>query len=148
MSPYDPLVPHFKARYDVNNQEFSISGVVRPQTIDELAPSIALLKDLISRVRGVLYVNIKRLTQMNNTAFHAFSRVIIDACRAYPDLKFVVVTSSVVGWTTQKFRRLSGIEPQHHRRGVRQRVLSGPEFSGRRRIHPDPSHTDEDDLAP
>lgn len=111
MTPYDPLVPHFKARYDVNNQEFSISGVVRPQTIDELAPSIALLKDSISRVRGVLYVNIRRLTQMNNTAFHAFSRVIIDACRAYPDLRFVIVTSSVVGWTTQKFRRLSGIEP-------------------------------------
>ena len=74
MSPYD-YFPRFKAQYDANNQEFSISGVVRPQSIEELAPSIALLRELIDRVRGVFYVNIKRLTQMNNTAFHVFSRV-------------------------------------------------------------------------
>jgi ubiquinone/menaquinone biosynthesis C-methylase UbiE len=107
---YD-LLPRYKAQYDVNNQEFSISGMVRPQSIEELAPSIAILRDSISRVRGVLYVNIKRLTQMNNTAFHAFSRVIIDACRTRPDLEFVIITSSVVGWTTRKFGRLSRIEP-------------------------------------
>ncbi|RWM79267.1 MAG: methyltransferase domain-containing protein [Mesorhizobium sp.] len=110
MSPYD-LLPRFKAQYDANSQEFSISGVVRPQAIDELGPSIALLRDAISRVRGVLYVNVRRLTQMNNAAFHSFSRIIIDACRARPDLKFVVITSSVVGWTSRKFGRLSGIEP-------------------------------------
>ena len=110
MSPYD-LLPRFKAQYDANNQEFSISGVVRPQAIDELGPSIALLRDAIGRVRGVLYVNVRRLTQMNNAAFHAFSRIIIDACRARPDLKFVIITSSVVGWTSRKFGRLSGIEP-------------------------------------
>jgi ubiquinone/menaquinone biosynthesis C-methylase UbiE len=107
---YD-LLPRYKAQYDVNNQEFSISGMVRPQSIEELAPSITILRDSISRVRGVLYVNIKRLTQMNNTAFHAFSRVIIDACRTRPDLEFVIITSSVVGWTTRKFGRLSRIEP-------------------------------------
>ncbi|MER9407061.1 class I SAM-dependent methyltransferase [Mesorhizobium caraganae] len=109
MSHYD-LLPRFKAQYDANNQEFSISGVVRPQAIDELGPSIALLRDAIGRVRGILYVNVRRLTQMNNAAFHAFSRIIIDACRAQPDLKFVVITSSVVGWTSRKFGRLSGIE--------------------------------------
>lgn len=110
MSPYD-LLPRFRAQYDANSQEFSISGVVRPQAIDELGPSIALLRDAIGRVRGVLYVNVRRLTQMNNAAFHTFSRTIIDACRARPDLKFVVITSSVVGWTSRKFGRLSGIEP-------------------------------------
>ncbi|TGP55116.1 methyltransferase domain-containing protein [bacterium M00.F.Ca.ET.159.01.1.1] len=110
MSPYN-LLPRFKAQYDANNQEFSISGVVRPQAIDELGPSLALLRDAIGRVRGLLYVNVRRLTQMNNAAFHAFSRIIIDACRARPDLRFVVITSSVVGWTSRKFGRLSGIEP-------------------------------------
>jgi ubiquinone/menaquinone biosynthesis C-methylase UbiE len=110
LNPYD-LLPRFKAQYDANNQEFSISGVVRPQAIDELGPSIALLRDAIGRVRGVLYVNVRRLTQMNNAAFHAFSRIILDACRARPDLKFIVITSSVVGWTSRKFGRLSGIEP-------------------------------------
>ncbi|TIP80559.1 MAG: methyltransferase domain-containing protein [Mesorhizobium sp.] len=110
MSPYD-LLPRFRAQYDANSQEFSISGVVRPQAIDELGSSIALLRDAIGRVRGVLYVNVRRLTQMNNAAFHSFSRTIIDACRARPDLKFVIITSSVVGWTSRKFGRLSGIEP-------------------------------------
>ncbi|CAN7540983.1 methyltransferase domain-containing protein [Mesorhizobium sp. LjNodule214] len=110
MTPYD-LLPRFKAQYDANSQEFSISGVVRPQAIDELGPSIALLRDAIGRVRGVLYVNVRRLTQMNNAAFHAFSRIILDACRARLDLRFVVITSSVVGWTSRKFGRLSGIEP-------------------------------------
>jgi ubiquinone/menaquinone biosynthesis C-methylase UbiE len=110
LSAYN-LYPRFRAQYDVNDQEFSISGILRPQSIDELAASIALLKESIARVRGTLFVNVKRLTQMNNTAFHAFSRVIIDACRARPDLRFVLVTSSVVGWTTRKFGRLNGIEP-------------------------------------
>lgn len=110
MNPYG-LLPRFKAQYDANNQEFSISGVVRPQAIDELGPAIALLRDAIGRVRGVLYFNVRRLTQMNNATFHTFSRIIIDACRARPDLKFVVITSSVVGWTSRKFGRLSGIEP-------------------------------------
>lgn len=106
-----PTGGRFKAHFDLNNQEFSIAGSVRPQTIDELAPSLALLKESIDNVRGVLYVNVRRLAQMNNTAFHAFSRVIIDACRVRPDLRFVIVTSSVVGWTTRKFGRLSKIEP-------------------------------------
>lgn len=110
MTPFDSF-PRFRAQYDGNNQEFSISGVLRPQSIEELAPSMALLRESIARVRGVFHLNIRRLTQMNNTAFHAFSRVLLDACRARPDLKFVVITSSVVGWTTQKFGRLSGIEP-------------------------------------
>lgn len=101
----------FKAHFDLNNQEFSLAGSVRPQTIDELAPSLGLLKESIESVRGVLYINVRRLAQMNNTAFHAFSRVIIDACRVRPDLRFVVITSSVVGWTTRKFGRLNKIEP-------------------------------------
>ena len=112
MNPYaHGVLTRFKAQYDVNNQEFSISGSVRPQTIDELASSLALLRDSIDRIRGILYVNVKRLAQMNNTAFYAFARVIIDACRARPDLRFVIITSSVVGWTTRKFGRLSHVEP-------------------------------------
>jgi len=111
LSPYGLPVPRFRAYFDSNNQEFSVAGTVRPQTIDELAASLTLLKESIEKVRGVLYVNVKRLVQMNNTAFHAFARVIIDACRTRPDLRFVIITSSVVGWTTRKFGRLNRIEP-------------------------------------
>jgi ubiquinone/menaquinone biosynthesis C-methylase UbiE len=109
LSSHD-LFPRFKARYDINNQEFSISGIVRPHSIDELASSLQLFKDAISGERGVLYVNIRRLKQMNNTAFQALSRLIIDTCRTRADLKFVIITSSVVGWASRKFARLSQIE--------------------------------------
>lgn len=101
----------FTAQFDLNNQEFSLSGTLRPQSVDEIAPSLALFKDSIDRVSGVLYVNVRRLGQMNNTAFHAFARVMLDASRVRPDLRFIVVTSSVVGWTTEKFGRLGLIEP-------------------------------------
>ncbi|WP_349437196.1 methyltransferase domain-containing protein [Pararhizobium sp. A13] len=102
----------FKAEFDANSQEFSLSGVVRPRSIDEIAASISILKEAIDEVRGVLYINVRRLVQMNNTAFHVFVRVVLDACRTRPDLRFVIVTSSVVGWTTRMFTRLNEIEPQ------------------------------------
>ncbi len=102
----------FKAEFDVNSQEFSLSGVVRPRSIDEIAVNISMLKAAIDQVRGVLYINVKRLVQMNNTAFHAFARVVLDACQARPDIRFVIVTSSVVGWTTRMFGHLNQIEPQ------------------------------------
>ena len=95
----------FKAQFDLSNQEFSLSGTLRPQSLNEIAPSLALLRDSINRVSGVFYVNVRRLAQMNNTAFHAFARVMLDASRARPDMRFIIVTSSVVGWTTEKFGR-------------------------------------------
>jgi ubiquinone/menaquinone biosynthesis C-methylase UbiE len=102
----------FRAEFDANSQEFSLTGVVRPRSIDEVAVSLSILKEAIDEVRGVLYINVKRLVQMNNTAFHAFVRVVLDACRARPDLRFVILTSSVVGWTTRMFAHLHKIEPQ------------------------------------
>ncbi|NRP22514.1 Demethylmenaquinone methyltransferase [Ensifer adhaerens] len=106
------LSPNFKVAFDANSQVFSLAGVVRPRSVDEIADSIAMLKQAIDDVRGVLYVDVKRLIQMNNTAFHAFVRVALDACRARADLRMVIVTSSVVGWTTRMFGHLNQIEPQ------------------------------------
>jgi ubiquinone/menaquinone biosynthesis C-methylase UbiE len=102
----------FSAEFDANSQEFSLAGVVRPRSADEIATSISTLKQAIEEVRGVLYINVKRLIQMNNTAFHAFVRVVLDACRARSDLRFVIITSSVVGWTTRMFAHLNKLDPQ------------------------------------
>ncbi|WP_026621934.1 ubiquinone/menaquinone biosynthesis C-methylase UbiE (plasmid) [Ensifer sp. WSM1721] len=102
----------FKADFDPNSQEFSLSGVVRPRSADEIAASISMLREAIDGVRGILYFNVKRLVQMNNTAFQAFARVLLDTCRRRSDLRFVVVTSSVVGWTERMFGHLNKIEPQ------------------------------------
>ncbi|PWK66449.1 class I SAM-dependent methyltransferase [Aminobacter sp. AP02] len=103
--------PPFKVQFDSSNQEFAISGSVRPRSVDEIVPSLTLLREAIDSVSGVFYLNVRRLSQMNNTAFHAFTHLLVDACQARPDMSFVVITSSVVGWTTQKFGRLSRIEP-------------------------------------
>ncbi|MEI2298597.1 class I SAM-dependent methyltransferase [Ensifer sp. MJa1] len=106
------LPQRFKVDFDPNSQIFSLAGTIRPRSIDEIADSIHALRDAIDAVRGVLYIDVKRLIQMNNTAFQAFIRVALDACRERSDLRLIVVTSSVVSWTTRMFRHLSTIEPQ------------------------------------
>ena len=103
--------PRFTARFDSNNQEFVLSGTLRPRSVEEIAPELALLRSSIDSVKGVFHINVRRLGKMNNTAFHAFSRVILDACRERRDMRLIIVTSSVVGWTTYKFGRLNQIEP-------------------------------------
>ncbi|WP_183726543.1 MULTISPECIES: class I SAM-dependent methyltransferase [unclassified Rhizobium] len=102
----------FHAEFDSNSQEFVLSGVIRPHSVDEIAASIFMLKEAVDDVRGVLYINVRRLVQMNNTAFQAFTRVVLDTCRTRSDLRVVVVTSSVVGWTERMFKHLSSIEPR------------------------------------
>ncbi|OCP05658.1 MULTISPECIES: class I SAM-dependent methyltransferase [unclassified Ensifer] len=106
------LPQRFKVDFDPNSQIFSLAGTIRPRSIDEIAESIQALREAIDTVRGVLYIDVKRLIQMNNTAFQAFIRVALDACRERSDLRLIVVTSSVVSWTTRMFRHLSTIEPQ------------------------------------
>ncbi|MEK1870423.1 MAG: class I SAM-dependent methyltransferase [Ensifer adhaerens] len=106
------LPQRFKVDFDPNSQIFSLAGTIRPRSIDEIAESIHALREAIDTVRGVLYIDVKRLIQMNNTAFQAFIRVALDACRERSDLRLIIITSSVVGWTTRMFRHLSTIEPQ------------------------------------
>ncbi|MDW9724075.1 methyltransferase domain-containing protein [Sinorhizobium meliloti] len=102
----------YRAEFDPNGQEFSLAGVIRPRSVDEIAATVTQLKQAIDDARGILYFNVKRLAQMNNTAFHAFARAFVDACRTRSDIRFVIVTSSVVGWTERMFRHLGNIEPQ------------------------------------
>ena len=104
--------PSFAARYDENNQEFSLSGTVRPESGSEIADCMAMFDRALRHVRGTLYINVKRLARLNNTGFRILARAMVEACRARPELKIVVVTSSVVGWATAKFGRLRQIEPR------------------------------------
>lgn len=101
----------FTAQFDVNNQEFSLSGVLRPHSVAELADDLALLRNGIETVKGVCYINLKRVTHMNITAFRALTHVLIDATRSRPDLKLTVVASSVVAWASRLFRHLNDLSP-------------------------------------
>ncbi|MGV1759968.1 methyltransferase domain-containing protein [Rhizobium sp. A22-96] len=101
----------FTAQFDANNQEFSLSGVLRPHSVAELADDLALLRGGIETVNGVCYINLKRVIHMNNTAFRALTHVLVDAARSRPDLKIVVIASSVVAWASRLFHHLSDISP-------------------------------------
>lgn len=103
--------PGFTARFDVNNQEFSFAGVLRPHSVAELADGLALLRNGIETVKGVCYVNLKRVTHMNNTAFRALAHVLVDASRSRPELRLVVIASSVVAWASRLFRHLGDLSP-------------------------------------
>ncbi|EJK88445.1 class I SAM-dependent methyltransferase [Agrobacterium sp. SHOUNA12C] len=101
----------FTARFDINNQEFSFAGVLRPHSVAELADDLALLRNGIETVKGVFYINLKRVTHMNNTAFRALTHVLVDASRSRPELKLVVIASSVVAWASRLFHHLSDLSP-------------------------------------
>ncbi|MBB4278527.1 class I SAM-dependent methyltransferase [Rhizobium mongolense] len=103
--------PVFTAQFNINDQEFSLAGVLRPHSTAEIADDLLLLRNGIETVSGVLYVNLKRVTHMNSTAFRALTRVLVDASRSRPEIKFVVVASSVVAWAARMFRHLSDLSP-------------------------------------
>ncbi|AYG61899.1 methyltransferase domain-containing protein [Rhizobium jaguaris] len=101
----------YKVRFDENNQEFSIIGSMRPQYVEELDSCIRLMETSIAKVKGTVYVNVKRLVRLNNLAFHVLANLLVKACAERPDLKISVITSSVVGWSTRKFSALREISP-------------------------------------
>ncbi len=104
--------PAHSLRFDENNQEFSIIGALRPQHNDDIRNCIEMLRDAVSRVRGTLYINVKRLVRLNNIAFRALASSVVAAATERSDLKLVIVTSSVVGWATKKFRPLMQVNPR------------------------------------
>ncbi|WP_431324168.1 class I SAM-dependent methyltransferase [Rhizobium sp. YTU87027] len=103
--------PVFTTKFDTGNQEFAATGVLRPRSVADIADDLLLLRDKIETVQGIFYVNLKRVTHMNSTAFRALARVLVDASRSRPELKIVILTSSVVTWATQMFRHLSELSP-------------------------------------
>ncbi len=107
----DAVYPTFTVRFDENNQEFSIIGSMRPQRVEELDGCVRMLETSIGRIKGTFYINVKRLVRLNNLAFHVLASMLVKACRERPDLKIAVVTSSVVGWSTRKFKALQLVAP-------------------------------------
>jgi ubiquinone/menaquinone biosynthesis C-methylase UbiE len=107
----DLAYPTFTVRFDENNQEFSIVGSMRPQTPADLAACVSLFEQSLTKVRGTLYVNVKRLVRLNNIAFRVLAGLLVNATGSRSDLRISVVTSSVVGWSTRKFSVLSRVNP-------------------------------------
>lgn len=102
-----PATGHaFDWRFNENDQEFALQGCLRPQSADELNGCMEALDSATSTVKGRLYLNVRRLVRMNNVAFQAIARHLVDTCVNRPDLNIQVTTSSCVGWSTRKFQAL------------------------------------------
>ncbi|MTI42585.1 ubiquinone/menaquinone biosynthesis C-methylase UbiE [Roseibium hamelinense] len=102
----------FTWQFNENNQEFLVQGALRPQRPDELASCLQALEAAAQKAKGRLYFNVRRLVRMNNVAFRAIARKLIDTVSGRSDLSIHVTTSSVVGWATHKFSTLQEHTPK------------------------------------
>lgn len=98
-----PYTYHF----DATNQEFVLAGKVRPREAGEIADLVRLVGHTLEAYSGIVYINVKRLTHINMTAFQALSDALEAGCRASPQRKIVIVTTSVIAWSAALFRQLA-----------------------------------------
>jgi ubiquinone/menaquinone biosynthesis C-methylase UbiE len=93
----------FSIRFHENDQEVALEGALRPAGPEDFAPVRARLDHAADAVRGVLYLNFKRLRYLNHTGFVELARFVADCQRRHPTLKLKLVISSVVPWATPRF---------------------------------------------
>jgi ubiquinone/menaquinone biosynthesis C-methylase UbiE/ABC-type transporter Mla MlaB component len=99
----------YTARFDENNQEIVLAGSIRPKSAGELAELRKTFDRAIQATRGTLYLNAKRLVQLNNAGFQEITHFVKSAGLQKPNLKISVITSSYVGWSLRKFSLLQKI---------------------------------------
>ncbi len=97
----------FAVRFDPTNQELVLSGKIRPKGAAEIADALSLMQQSLERYSGVVYLNVKRLTHINMTAFSALADILMESCRTRPERKIVIVTSSVMAWSAPVFEKLA-----------------------------------------
>ena len=101
----------FTARFDPTNQELVLSGKMRPESTAEIADALELIRQSLEKYSGVVYLNVKRLTHINMTAFTALADVLAAACRAKPERQIKIITSSVMVWSASLFEMLTASQP-------------------------------------
>lgn len=97
--------------FDEGNQEILFSGSIRPRRSRELDEVIHLLDTAARSVAGTLFLNFKRLAQLNNTAFKRLSAFVQSTVQSRPDLTLKLITTSVVAWESYKFKYLEDLAP-------------------------------------
>lgn len=101
----------FSIRFQENDQEVLLAGTLRPAGPEEFAPVRQLLDRAADAVRGVLYLNFKRLRYLNHAGFVELARFLRDCQRRHPTLKIKLVISSVVPWAPLRLGILGGQLP-------------------------------------
>lgn len=100
--------PTFSIRFHESGQEVAFSGALRPAGPAEFAGVRAELDRAAESVRGVLYLDFKRLRYLNHAGFLELARFLADCRDRRPDLRIKLIISSVVPWAPLRFGFLGG----------------------------------------
>lgn len=101
----------YSTKYHPNNHELVIAGSLRPNGNGELDPLHSCLAEAMADVQGVLYLNLKRLRQLNHTGFAHIARMVREAATSRQDLDVKLVVSSVTPWAVPRFEHLASLWP-------------------------------------
>ena len=101
----------FDFGYDENDQVFTLAGNMRPRKTSEITACLEALRESAKQARGRFHINVRRLLQLNNVAFNGVALVLMDICRERPDVNVTITTSSVLGWSQEKFLSLRRMIP-------------------------------------
>lgn len=101
----------FTVRFDPTNQEVVLSGKMRPQSAAEIADALELVRQSLEKYSGIVYLNVKRLTHINMTAFTALCDILAAGCRTRPERNIKIITSSVMAWSASLFEMLAASLP-------------------------------------
>ncbi|MBW9088560.1 methyltransferase domain-containing protein [Rhizobium wenxiniae] len=80
---------------------------MRPRISEEMASVTDVVRRSLLESQNTVYVNLKRLTHLNMTAFRCLEDTLINACKAGPQRNIVIVTSSVIAWSAPLFKTLA-----------------------------------------
>jgi len=109
--PLNADLGKFTLQFDPTNQEIALVGKLRPRSPIDMREILGQVRHGLDACKGVAYLNVKRLTNINQTAFHALGEVLSSVCAHRADFSVVVVTSSVISWSATLFRELAEREP-------------------------------------
>lgn len=101
------LASSFSVEFNELNQEIVLSGKIRPRIPEEMASITDVVRRSLLESQNTIYVNLKRLTHLNMTAFRCLEETLTNACKAIPQRNIVIVTSSVIAWSAPLFKTLA-----------------------------------------
>lgn len=97
--------------FDEHNQTIVFSGNMRPFVKDEMTEIKDIFEKVCSKISGTLYLDLKKLSNINNLAFKEIFDCINWLSKKKPDLQIKIMTTSVVAWSLKKFVLLKEISP-------------------------------------
>jgi len=102
----------YSITYDQHDQTLVFCGRIVPQSYREMQDTTSKLVEAIEQTQGILYMDFKRLSKINNTAFKGLASFLNWISKNRPELQVKIITTSVITWANKKFSLLAGISPK------------------------------------